>query len=122
MPRPKSIENAAGAEATARWRARKRAARRPEVDAVDAALAAALAVYRHVAVARHRDRDVERVTALEALAVQHLTSLRNPDGSARYDRDQAFRAVLRRVRRDDAGSLVSVTTRSAEVRIPPITP
>lgn len=115
MPRPKTPENAAGAAATARWRKAVREARRPEVDAVDSALAAALAVYLHAATVRGRDRDIERIVALERLAIEHLVS-------KRYDAKQARRAVLRRLRRDDAGSLATLADDASGSRIPPITP
>ena len=115
MPRPANPDNAAGAAATARWRKAVRKARRPEVDAVDSAISAALAVYLHAATVRGRDRDIERVVALERLAIEHLVS-------KRYDAKQARRAVLRRLRRDDAGSLAAIADDVSGPRIPPITP
>ncbi|KQS84844.1 hypothetical protein [Rhizobium sp. Leaf383] len=99
MPRPAKPANASGAEATREWRKAVREQRRPETDAVDTALVAALTVYRHQAEKAKSERDVLKVEGMEAMAVNFLVA-------RGYDREQAKRRVLRRVRRFDADLLV----------------
>ncbi len=99
MPRQAEPGNATGAEATREWRETVKAQRRPETDAVDTALAAALTVFRYEAERAKSERNVLKVEGMEAMAVNYLVS-------RGYDREQAERRVLRRVRRFDADLLV----------------
>jgi len=97
MPRAES--GSRGQEATRQWRKKIKTERRPETDAVDMALAAAVAVYWHVAEARRSRRDVTRVTGLEIMAINFLVA-------KGYASEHAERQVRRRVRRLDADRLV----------------
>ena len=97
MPRAES--GSRGQEATRQWRRKVKRERRPETDAVDTALAAAVAVYRHVAEARRSKRDVTRATGLELMAINFLVA-------KGYASEHAERQVHRRVRRLDAEKLV----------------
>lgn len=105
---PRANQGAERTESTRQWRKRIKAERRPETDAVDTALAAAVTVYRHTAEATHSERDVTRATALEMMAVNFLIS-------KGYEPDQAERQVRRRVRRLDAASLVPLVNSSSGV-------
>ena len=99
MPRAES--GSKGQEATRLWRRKVKRERRPETDAIDMALAAAVAVYRHVAEARRSKRDVSRATGLELMAINFLVA-------KGYAAAHAERQVRRRVRRLDADKLVSL--------------
>lgn len=96
---PRAHSGSAGQEATRQWRRKIRGERRPETDAVDAALAAAVTVYRHTAEKLSSVRDVTRAAGLEIMAINYLTS-------KGYDGTHAERQVLRRVRRLDAEKLI----------------
>lgn len=99
MPRAES--GSRGQEATRQWRRKVRRERRPETDAVDMALAAAVAVYRHVAEAHGSKRDVTRTTGMELMAINFLIA-------KGYAAEHAERQVRRRVRRLDAEKLVAL--------------
>lgn len=91
-----------GADSTLRtrkWRAGVKAIKRPETDAVDTALAVAVALYAHTAEVKQSERDQTRVTALEKMAVRYLVSR----GSSVVE---AERMVRRRVRRIDVETLI----------------
>lgn len=114
MPRPKSRGNAAGAAATARWRKTVREARRPEVDAVDSAISAAVAVWRYQALLRCQEKNLERISALEGLAIHHLVSRGSDPG-------EAERAVLRRIRSDRKTSIAPLVGKEVIPSRPPVT-
>ena len=89
MPRQINPTNEAQRTAQERYRGRLRAQRRPEADAVDTALAAAVAVYRYAAVERHSERDIRRAGGLELMAINFLIN-------RGYAPQMAERQVLRR--------------------------
>jgi hypothetical protein len=98
-----------GADSTLRtreWRKRLREVKRPETDAVDTALAVAVALYAHTAELKQSERDRTRITALEQMAVRYLVSR----GSSLVE---AERMVRRRVRRLDVDSLIPMVNGSA---------
>jgi hypothetical protein len=98
-----------GADSTLRtrkWRAGLREVKRPETDAVDTALAVAVALYAHSAELKQSERDQTRVTALEKMAVRYLVS----KGSSFVE---AERSVRRRVRRVDVEALIPLVNGSA---------
>lgn len=99
MPRVADPGNAAGREKTARWRENNQSKRRPEVDAVDTALAVAVSVYRWEAEKARSEKAVTRVDALERMAANYLTA-------RGYDAKEADRRVRRRVRRWDVEDLI----------------
>ncbi|MBD8663051.1 hypothetical protein IFT59_07265 [Rhizobium sp. CFBP 8752] len=66
---------------------------------MDTALAAAVTVFRYSAERAKSERDVVKAEGIEAMAVNYLVS-------KGYNREQAERRVLRRVRRFDADLLV----------------
>lgn len=123
MPRVADPGNAAGAEATRRWRKSMEDRRRPEVDAVDTALAAAVAVFRRQAEANLRreaeanlrrqaeTKKAERYVALanfiEKMATNYLVS-------HGYDAVEAGRKVRLRTRRLDVDALVPLVNGTAE--------
>lgn len=96
---PRANGGSESVEKTRAWRKRMRAARRPETDAVDAALAAAVAVYYHTAASSSSDRDRRRALALELMSVNFLVS-------RGYDLAEADRQVRSRVRRLDVERLI----------------
>lgn len=105
MPRAES--GSRGQEATRQWRKKVKRERRPETDAVDTALAAAVTVYRHVAEARRSKRDVTRASGMELMAINFLVS-------KGYAVEHATRQVRRRVRRMDAEMLVPLVNGPAD--------
>ena len=107
---PRANKGAESTEPTREWRKRNKAEGRPETDAVDTALAAAVTVYRHTAEATASKRDVTRATALEIMATNFLVS-------RGYARKQAERQVRRRVRRLDAATLVPLVNSSSGVAL-----
>lgn len=106
MPRVADPGNAAGAEATRRWRKSLLDRKRPEVDAIDTAIAVAVAVYRRSAEDAGSQRDVTRATALETMAVNYLIA-------HGYNADEARRQVCRRTRRLDVAQLVPLVNGTA---------
>lgn len=107
MPRPINPTNETPRSAQERYRTRLRAERCPEADAVDTALAAALAVYRHTAEQRSSAKDVRRATGLEIMAVNFLVT-------KGYAPHMAERQVRRRVRRIDVEALVPMVSGSSK--------
>lgn len=105
MPRIANPGNEAGREKTARWRENNQARRRPEVDAVDTALAVAVSVYRWEAEKARSEKAVTRVDALERMAVNYLIA-------KGYDAKEADRRVRRRVRRWDVEDLIPLAAGS----------
>jgi hypothetical protein len=98
-----------GADSTLRtrkWRAGLKVAKRPETDAVDTALASAVALYAHSADVKQSERDQTRVVALEKMAVRYLVSR----GSSPAE---AERMVRRRVRRLDVETLIPLVNGTA---------
>jgi hypothetical protein len=98
-----------GADSTLRtrkWRAGLKEIRKPETDAVDTALAVAVALYAHSAEVKQSERNRTRVTALEELAIRYLVSR----GSSLVE---AERSVRRRVRRLDVETLIPLVNGSA---------
>ena len=98
MPRRRTPANEQGRAATERWRTRQRSMRRPEIDAVDSAIAAAVSVFRHKAEASGVSRNLERATALEEMAINYLVS-------SGADADYARQKVLSRTHRLDSEAL-----------------
>ena len=84
---------------TREWRAKLKAQRRPEIDAVDMALAASIAVYRHTAESKASEKDINRANALEIMAINHLVS-------RGYNREHAEKRVLSRTRRLDVDKII----------------
>lgn len=105
MPRVADPGNEAGREKTARWRENNQARRRPEVDAVDTALAVAVSVYRWEAEKAKSEKAVTRVDALERMAANYLIA-------RGYDAKEADRRVRRRVRRWDVEDLIPLAAGS----------
>lgn len=105
MPRIANPGNEAGREKTARWRENNQTRRRPEVDAVDTALAVAVSVYRWEAEKARSEKAVTRVDALERMAVNYLIA-------KGYDAKEADRRVRRRVRRWDVEDLIPLAAGS----------
>ena len=89
---PRANQGATSTEPTREWRKRLKVERRPETDAVDTALAAAVTVYSYTAATSASDRDRRRASALELMAINYLVT-------RGYAHDQAERQVRRRVRR-----------------------
>lgn len=124
MPRIADPGNEAGREKTARWRENNQARRRPEVDAVDTALAVAVSVYRWEAEKARSEKAVTRVDALEQMATNYLIA-------KGYDKKEADRRVRRRVRRWDVEDLIPLAAGSngggtsaptSDVSVTPTTP
>ncbi|MBP2235237.1 hypothetical protein J2Z31_001729 [Sinorhizobium kostiense] len=111
MPRVRNPENEAQRSAQERYRERLRSQQRPEADAVDTALAAALAVYRHTAEQRGSEKDVRRSDGLEIMAINYLVS-------RGYAPTMAERQVRRRVRRLDVGDLVTMVSGASQPAFP----
>lgn len=107
MPRPRNPGNEEQRAAQQRYRERLRGQRRPEADAVDTALAAAVAVYRHTAEQRSSDRDVRRADGFEFMAINYLIS-------RGYAPAMAARQVFRRVRRLDIEDVVTMVSGASE--------
>ncbi len=105
MPRKPDPSNKAQQERTARWRSGMRANAVPETDAVDTALAAALAVYADAAGARQSEKDVRRIVALETMAVSYLVS-------KGFAPKHAKLRVARRLHRPDVADLVPLVNGS----------
>lgn len=111
MPRARNPENEAARSAQGRYRDRLRGQQRPEADAVDTALAAALAVYRHTAKQRGSEKDVRRSDGLELMAINYLVS-------RGYAPRMAERQVRRRVRRLDVDDLVPMVSGTSQPPAP----
>jgi hypothetical protein len=103
---PRASQGAESTEPTREWRKRNKAERRPETDAVDTALAAAVTVYRHTAEKQASDRDRRRASALEMMAINYLVT-------RGYAHDQAERQVRRRVRRLGVEKLIPMVNGSS---------
>ncbi|MEY9770119.1 hypothetical protein [Sinorhizobium fredii] len=111
MPRARNPENEVQRSAQERYRERLRGLQRPEADAVDTALAAALAVYRHTAEQRGSEKDVRRSDGLELMAINYLIS-------RGYTPKMAERQVRRRVRRLDVEDLVPMVSGTSQPAAP----
>jgi hypothetical protein len=94
MPRPRNAANEVGRQAQERYRDRLADKGQPEVDAVDTAVAVALAVYADGARALKSDRDVQMVEGVEAMAINYLS---NRGSSV----EEATKRVIARLRRLD---------------------
>lgn len=103
MPRTRDPKNEPQRARTERWRKRLAEARRPEVDAVDTALAVAVAILADVARESGSEAAKARVSGIEILAANWLAS----HGS---NREHAIRAVGRRVHRLDVKRLVPLVS------------
>ena len=99
MPRPRDPANEMRRSAQQRWRARIQAARRPEVDLVDTAVSAAVAVFSHAARLQGSDRDIAKADALERMAINYLAA-------RGCDRSEATKMVIRRLHRHDIDDFV----------------
>lgn len=97
MSRKPKPPRAAQKSRTERWRKRMHDSAVPETNAVNAALAAALAVYADAA--RTAGKNLRRISALEAMAVSYLVS-------KGYSPEHAKHRVARRVHRLDVADLV----------------
>ncbi|MGO4657404.1 hypothetical protein AB4Z34_21820 [Ensifer sp. 2YAB10] len=107
MPRARNPESEVQRSAQERYRERLRRQQRPEADAVDTALSAAHAVYRHTAEQRGSEKDVRRSDGLELMAINYLVS-------RGYDPRMAERQVRRRVRRLDVEDLVPMVSDTSQ--------
>jgi hypothetical protein len=94
MPRPRNPANESGRQAQERYRDRLADKGQPEVDAVDTAVAVALAVYASGARDLKSPKDIARAESIEAMAVNYLIHR----GSSLQE---ATRKVIARVRRLD---------------------
>lgn len=103
MPRVAKIGNDKRRIATAKWRESLVLRKRPEVDAVDAAIAAAVAVYSHVARTEGNEKDRARAEALERMSINCLIS-------RGYDPEHALRTVKRRLYRPSYDGLLTATS------------
>lgn len=99
MARKAKPENEKGRAATARWRARAKAAGNAEIGLVDTAIANAVAVFGLVADEHGSERDQQRFQGIERMAVNFLISR----GKSRA---HAAKFVLRRLRRLDVRDIV----------------
>ncbi|MDQ0318988.1 hypothetical protein QO002_001126 [Pararhizobium capsulatum DSM 1112] len=111
MPRARNAENEVQRCAQERYRDRLRGQKRPEADAVDTALAAALAVYRHTAEQLGSEKDVRRSDGLELMAINYLVS-------RGYSLRMAERQVRRRVRRLDVQDVVPLVSGASQSAVP----
>ncbi len=107
MPRARNPENEAQRSAQERYRERLRVQQRPEADAVDTALAAAIAVYRHTAEQRGSEKNVRRSDGLEIMAINYLIS-------RGYAPKMAERQVRRRVRRLEIEDIVPMVAGASQ--------
>lgn len=114
MPRPIDPMNESHRSAQQRWRARIRAAGRPEVDLVDTAVSAAVAVFGHAARLQGTDRDVSKADALERMAINFLAA-------RGCDREEATKMVIRRLRRESIHDLVFLVNDQFGGVRPPVT-
>jgi hypothetical protein len=114
MPRPRDPANEVRRSAQERWRARTRAAGRPEVDLVDTAVSTAVTVFGHAARRQGTGRDIAKADALERMAINFLTA-------RGCDRVEATRMVIRRLRREKIDDLVSFVNDQFEAARPPVT-
>ena len=103
MPRTRDPKNEKQRARTERWRKRLADSRRPEVDAVDTALAVAVSVLADVAGMSGSEAARARVSGLEIMAVNWLSS-------TGYSREHAIRSVARRVHRLDVHKLIPVVS------------
>ncbi|TBA24691.1 hypothetical protein [Rhizobium ruizarguesonis] len=110
MPRTRNPENEVQRSAQERYRERLRGQQRPEAHAVDNALAAAVAVYRHTAEQRGSEKDVRRSEGLELMAINYLAS-------RGYDPKMAKRQVHRRVRRLDVEDLIPLVSAASKLAV-----
>lgn len=94
MPRPRNPANESGRQAQERYRDRLAEKGRPEVDAVDTAVAVAVAVYARGARDIRSPKDIARAESIEAMAANYLTHR----GSSLQE---ATRKVVARLRRLD---------------------
>ncbi len=72
MPRIAKHESDKGVLAARKWREGLKSKGRPETDAVDSAIAAAVSVYMHTAVEVGSVKDVRKASALELMAINNL--------------------------------------------------
>ena len=106
MPRARNPLYEANRARTERWRRSMKARRAPEVDAVDTALAAAVAVYVDTLERSGVEKEVRKARFIEMAAVNYLTST----GS---DALHAARLVARRVHRLDIADLLPLVDGTA---------
>ncbi|QIX22394.1 hypothetical protein FOB41_15190 [Agrobacterium pusense] len=74
MPRPRNPANEAGRAAQERYKAKLDATGGATTDAVDAAISAALALFRHEAETRGQSKNLERIEGIERMAASILVS------------------------------------------------
>lgn len=74
MPRQRNPANEVGRSAQERYRNRLAAVGGAETDAVDSAISAAVAVWRHEALIREQAKNVKRVSGIEKMAASILVS------------------------------------------------
>lgn len=74
MPRKRNPANEGGRSAQERYRNKLADIGGAETDAVDSAISAAVAVWRHEALSREQAKNVERVSGIETMAASILVS------------------------------------------------
>lgn len=109
MPRPRNPANEMGRAAQVRYRKRLLEIGGAETDAVDAAISAAVAVFRHEAERLSSDKNLVRVTALEEMAASFLVA----QGKKA---DPSLRAVRLRTRREDVADIVPLVSDRVAVK------
>lgn len=109
MPRPRNPKNEPARAATERWRKALKTAGAPETDAVDSALAAAVAVFVDTTAKAGVEKESRKAKFFELAAVNYLVS----QGA---DPLHAARLVARRVHRLDVGDLLPLVDGSTALR------
>ena len=99
MPRERNPANEVGRSAQERYRERLAALGGAETDAVDSAISAALAVWRHEVIKREQSKNLERIAGIEKMATSILVSKGK-------DPKLALRAVRLRTQRLDVEELL----------------
>jgi hypothetical protein len=110
MPRSANPANEAARAAQQRYRHRLAVKRQPEIDAVDTAVAVAVAVYANGARAMASKRDIQMAEGIETLAINYLINR----GAAP---EHAKRKVIARLRRRDVDELKPRVKTSAKSQV-----
>jgi len=103
VPRKRNPAKEVGRSATERYRRGLAEYKGVETCAVDTAIAAAVAVFRHEAIKHGSAKNVERIEGLERLAIGLLVFKGK-------DLDRATRAVYLRTRRSDVDRLIKAAS------------
>ena len=97
MPRPKTPSKEIQRQRQERYRSRLQKEKAPEVGIIDTVLSVALSVYCELG--KNKERDMQRIEAIERLATAHLVSRGK-------SKDEASRLIRRRIQRLDVGLLI----------------